>query len=339
MIRQVAAVIPTLDEAAHIGGLLEKLARSPSVIEILVADGGSADGTRAIVEQAALADPRIRLIDNPKRLQSAGINRAVRAAEPRANTIVRIDAHAGYPDDYVERILEAFETSGAQMVATRLRTTGHSCLQRGIAAAANSRLGAGGSAHRIGGEPRFVDHGHHAGIDRAAFERAGGYDENFATNEDAELDYRIRLVGGRIWLASDIEVDYEPRATWRALLRQYWRYGRGRAATYVKHGEQLKLRQALPPLLTLLLGASLLLAAFQPLLLLIPLLYAAALAAGAIGLAYRSASRCALFAAPAAAAMHLAWGAGFVATLLTARRDKGADLKRARLDAREGTAL
>lgn len=314
MSRRAAIVVPTLNEAARIGGLLKQLSRLPDtmVTDILVADGRSRDATRALVAEATRADARVRLIDNPARLQSAGVNRAVGEASPEADTIVRIDAHALYPDDYVPRILAAFAKTAADMVATRLDTRGETCAQRGIAAAQNSRVGSGGSAHRVGGYSGWVDHGHHAGMDRAMFVRIGGYDEAFAANEDAELDLRVRRVGGRIWLAGGIEAVYFPRRTLGALFRQYRRYGAGRAGTYLKHGERLRVRQMLPPTVVVATVAAVLLAPVLPWVLAVPGLYALALLAATLALFARARSACALFAAPAMATMHFAWGWGFL---------------------------
>lgn len=321
MSRRVAVVIPTLNEAARIGDLLDQVARQPAslVCDILVADGRSGDATRAIVEARARRDPRIRLVDNPDRLQAAGINRAVALADPAADTIVRIDAHAHYPDDYIPRIVAAFGDSGAAMVATRLVTQGRTCLQRGIAAAQNSRVGTGGSAHRIGGASGFVDHGHHAGMDREMFDRVGGYDARFAANEDAEFDVRVRRAGGRIWLATDIEVDYQPRSTLRALARQYWKYGQGRAGTILKHGERPRLRQMLPPMVVAVLAVSLLASVVFAPLLAVPALYAAALVVATLALLRRHPSPCTLAAAPALAVMHVAWGTGFLVAMARGR--------------------
>lgn len=327
MSRTVAVVIPTLNEEARIGGLLAQVSRLPSslVVDILVADGRSTDRTRALVAEAARADPRVRLIDNPALLQAAGVNRAVALAHRHADTIVRIDAHALYPDDYVPRILTAFGETEADMVATRLDTRGQTCLQRGIAAAQNSKMGSGGSAHRFGGYSGFVDHGHHAGMDRAMFAAVGGYDERFAANEDAELDLRIRRAGGRIWLAGGIEAVYFPRRTLGALWRQYRRYGEGRARTFLKHGERLRIRQMLPPIVLVAIGAALVLSPALPWLLAVPALYAAALAVAAWVLFWRARSWCTLAAAPATAIMHLAWGWGFLACVInrTERRRFG----------------
>lgn len=321
MSRRATIIIPTLNEEARIGGLLAQLSRLPGALvsEILVADGRSADATRALVAEAARADTRVRLIDNPDRLQSAGVNRAVAAAAAGADTIVRIDAHALYPDDYVPRILDTFARTGADMVATRLDTRGETCAQRGIAAAQNSRVGSGGSAHRAGGYSGWIDHGHHAGMDRAMFVRVGGYDESFAANEDAELDLRVRRAGGRIWMAGDIEAMYFPRRTLGALFRQYRRYGAGRAGTYLKHGERLRVRQMLPPAIVVAVTSSVLITAVTWWALAVPALYVVALGMVAVGLFAKARSVCTLFAAPAMAMMHIAWGIGFLTKLIGTR--------------------
>jgi len=325
MSRTALVVLPTLNEERRIGDLLDQLTRlsAATVPEILVADGRSTDRTRAIVAEHAARDGRIRLVDNPRRLQAAGINAAVADARSNADTIVRMDAHAAYPDDFVPRVLAAFADTGADMVAVRLDTRGETCLQRGIAAAMNSRVGTGGSAHRVGGFSGFVDHGHHAGMDRALFLRIGGYDPGFVANEDAEFDYRARAAGARIWLEGTIAVGYFPRRTLRALFHQYRRYGIGRASNFLKHRERLRLRQMLPPLMASGITASLVLAPFYPLLLAVPIGYMAMLVVAAAGMALRLRDRCALAAGAAMAIMHLAWGLAFTVTVVRGWRPAG----------------
>ncbi len=313
MMGPAAIVIPTLNEAAHIGALLAQCARLPAdmVRTIVVADGGSADTTQTIVLEAAMADPRIRLVNNPQRIQSAGINNAVAGLEPTIDAFVRIDAHATYPDDYVPRVLAALYGSGADVVATRLLTTGVTPVQRAIAAASNSMFGTGGAAHRQGGYSGFIDHGHHAGFRRAAFERVGGYDATFIANEDAEFDARIRRTGGRIWMAGDIEVVYYPRRTLSGLARQYRRYGTGRAANVLKHCE-IRFRQLLAPAITLALVGALLVATVWPPALIVPAVYSVGLALATTILVRRSRDPAVLLAFPAMAIMHVAWGSGFI---------------------------
>src|SRR3712207_3116424 len=58
---ELSVVIPTLDEAADIGALLERLSRMRGVGEIVVTDGGSTDGTLELVVSSAARLVRARL--------------------------------------------------------------------------------------------------------------------------------------------------------------------------------------------------------------------------------------------------------------------------------------
>src|SRR5437762_14297163 len=53
-------------------------------IEILVAEGRSTDRTAEVLACLAADDPRIRVVDNPDRLQAPGMNRLIAAARGRS---------------------------------------------------------------------------------------------------------------------------------------------------------------------------------------------------------------------------------------------------------------
>jgi succinoglycan biosynthesis protein ExoA len=201
-------------------------------------------------------------------------------------------------------------------------STGESCLQRAVAWVSDTPMGSGGSAHRGGKRSGFVDHGHHAAFRMPSFLRAGGYDESFTHNEDAELDCRQRALGSRIYLDADIRLGYHPRGTWRGLCRQYFGYGRGRARTVRRHRGSMRLRQFAVPAHWAISALALALAPWLPLLLLWPALYALALAAVSLQVSATRRSPCGLLAGPAAAAMHGAWAAGFFWSLLSVREAK-----------------
>ncbi|PBC05577.1 glycosyltransferase family 2 protein [Mesorhizobium sp. WSM3860] len=241
-------VIPCLNEAAHIGGLLQRLRPAAARLgaRIVVADGGSTDGTQGIVEKLAAEDPRVTLIANPKRIQSAAINLAVATFGDDADYLIRIDAHGGYPGDYCDRLVEEAQATGADSVVVSMLTSGTGAVQKAVAAAQNSRLGTGGSKHRHMSAGEWVDHGHHALMRIAAFRAVGGYDESFSHNEDAELDHRLRLAGYRIWMSGKTQMVYYPRSTLKSLFFQYLGYGRGRARNVLKHRMMPKLRQMIP---------------------------------------------------------------------------------------------
>lgn len=80
----------------------------------------------------------------------------------------------------------------------------------------------------------------------AAYRAVGGYDESFSHNEDAELDFRLRKAGLRIWMTPKTFMTYYPRSSAWALFRQYLGYGRGRAKNLLKHRSVPKVRQAIP---------------------------------------------------------------------------------------------
>jgi succinoglycan biosynthesis protein ExoA len=336
--KRALIVIPCLNEAALIGKVIDRILEDEALVDplVLVADGGSTDGCREIVAEIAAHDPRVRLMPNPGRLQSAAMNLAARTAGDGRPWLVRIDAHAEYPKNYVSTLIAEARRTGAHSVVVAMDTRGEDPFQRAVAAAQNSRLGTGGAAHRLGADAGWVDHGHHALFKRDAFQRIGGYDESFSHNEDAELDLRLAEEGARIWLTDRTRLIYHPRKTPGALWKQYVSYGKGRARTVLKHFTPLKMRQALPlavaPSVLGLLAAPL----FWPLAVPALVWAATALACGAV-LAGRQKDRAVLLSGPAAMIMHLAWSLGFWMQL-AAWLLRGARLSRSRGRLQSATA-
>ncbi|PZX52886.1 succinoglycan biosynthesis protein ExoA [Cereibacter changlensis] len=320
----VLIVIPTLNEAAHIGGLLDSLLpfAQRSAARIIVADGGSSDDTARIVAERAAIEPAITLLDNPRRLQSAAVNLAVERFGAEADWLIRIDAHAAYPTDYCETLLAEAEATGADSVVVGMRAVGSGFWQGLIAAAQNSRLGNGGSAHRMAPQGRFVEHGHHALMRIAAFRAVGGYDESFSHNEDAELDLRLRAAGYRIWLTPKTRLDYFPRRTIPALIRQYYLFGKGRARNLQKHRNRPGLRQMLvAALMPALLAA--VLTPLSPVFALPLLLWLVGCTVGGVAIARQTGDPGALLSGLAAGVMHAAWSAGFWTQMLGLKRPQG----------------
>lgn len=317
----VLIVVPCLNEAAVLPSLLAQLAAENPDALIVVADGGSTDGSQGIVAGFAALHANVRLLDNPGRLQSIGINRAVDQFGAGREWLVRVDAHCAYPADYVGLLLAAADRAEAACVVVPMLTKGTGCFQQAAAAAQNSLLGTGGAAHRhavhhaAAGE--YVDHGHHALMRLDRFVAVGGYDEGFSHNEDAELDVRLVQAGARLWLEPSAAIVYFPRQSAAALWRQYRGYGRGRARTVAKHGIRLKRRQLLPlcvapAVATAVIGAGLAVLWPPAAVLLLPALVWMAVCLGyglLLGLIARSA--CAGAAGVAAMVMHLAWSLGY----------------------------
>jgi succinoglycan biosynthesis protein ExoA len=277
---------------------------------IVVADGGSTDGTPDIVRRIAALDPRVKLLPNPKKFQACGVNHAVATYGDGCGWLVRIDAHAGYPQGYVPDLLAEARRTQATAVVVSLDAQGEGLFQRVTAATQNSSLGAGGSPHRRQGVQGWVDHGHHALVRMDAFRAIGGYDERFTHNEDAEFDRLLADYGGRIWLTDQVGVVYHPRNTAKALWRQYVNYGRGRARTIRKHRMRPKLRQMLPAAVAPAVLVTPLSLVFWPAAIPAALWTAAALGYGAL-LALKARDPALVLSGPVAMEMHLAWSIGF----------------------------
>jgi succinoglycan biosynthesis protein ExoA len=305
-------VIPCLNEATHIEAVLRKIGAEVERINlrIVVADGGSTDGTREIVQRQAQLNRRIILMDNPGRIQAFGVNHAVQKYGSDADFLIRMDAHAGYPNRYCEQLLKVQSRTRADSVVVTMHTEGTTCFERAAAAAQNSILGHGGSAHRRSSKGSWVDHGHHALMTMHSFKAVGGYDETFSHNEDAELDARLIASGFHIYLTGETEVTYYPRSSLPPLFRQYYNIGQGRARNLLKHRKSVKPRHLILAIVAPLLGL-LVLTPLAGVFALPSLLWTFSCLAYGIVLAGRLRDPCAAASGFAAIAMQSGWSLGF----------------------------
>lgn len=244
----VSLVMPSYNEELHIAECLRSLLDQDypaGQMEILVADGGSADKTREIVNSIAATDKRVRLLDNSAhRIQSYGMNLAIK--ESRGDFILITDVHAEYAQDYVSKLVEVFNTMGADAAGGAQRAKAGSWFQRALCAALVSPMGVGGAAYRSPDREGWVDTVFPGAFRREILEKVGLYDVKAVTNEDAELFQRILEAGGKVYLSRKVVVHYYPRRNLRLLARQYFKYGDGRARTLLLHHRLPVLRPVIP---------------------------------------------------------------------------------------------
>lgn len=305
-------VIPCLNEVGHLEAIVREMASSAARVRgrVVVVDGGSTDGSIEMAHRLAEEHDNVSNLENPARLQSAGINAAVRAFGEGYTHVLRVDAHAAYPPGFVDALGQESRAVDAASIVVGMVAEGNALLQRINASTQNSRIGNGGSQHRFKGTGRFVDHGHHALMRMDAFRAVGGYDESFSHNEDAELDYRLAQAGHRIWLTGATHVGYYPRKTLGALARQYVNYGKGRARNLLKHRTLPRLRQAAviavgPVFLAAMLAPA------HPGLAAPALIWAFATILGGCCLALLQREPLLVLSGPIALVMHLSWSYGF----------------------------
>ena len=317
---RLLVVIPALNEAAHIETCIRSLlgeADLSAQIECIVADGGSTDGTRAIVEGLKKNYPNLRWIDNADRLQSAGVNAGAKAGALTRDILIRCDAHSIYPENFLTRVATALLARDVDSLVVPMDAIGTGCFQKANAWVVDTPLGSGGSAHRGGHQSGFVDHGHHAAFLRKRFLDLGGYDPTFTHNEDAEYDARLRGDGGRIYLDADIRIKYYARGGTHGLWKQYYNYGKGRARNLLKNKEKPRMRQLIPVLNIFAIAGSIILSLLFPWALLWPIVYLMSLLCVSVWFALSKLSFCGFFSGVALGVMHMAWGSGFLRALFS----------------------
>jgi len=312
----VSVVTPCRNEAGFIAAFIASVMAQQSdgfEIELLVADGRSNDGTRAILEHLVAGNPTVRCMDNPEGIVSTGLNRCIEAA--RGEIIVRMDVHTRYAEDYVQRCVEALTSSGAVCVGGPWKADGAPGLQRAIADAFQSPFGSGGARSRDLAYEGPCDTVYLGCWHRKDLLAAGGFDEALVRNQDDELALRLHRAGGIIWQSPRIRSSYTPRASIGALYRQFFQYGYWKVAVARKHGVHASFRHMVPVLFVTALAALGIGALFTPLGLLALLTFCAVYLAGITFAGFRANTqrgwKAAFMVALAIAAMHFGYGLGY----------------------------
>ena len=249
----VSIVIPCRNEVAHLAEFLTSVfgqqLPAGATLEVIVADGFSDDGSREALVAWQGREPRLKVIDNPGRIVSAGLNVALKLAE--GELIARMDVHTEYAPDYVAQCLAVLAETGADNVGGPWRAVPDAdagAMQHAIAAAFQSRWVAGGARSRQLDYDGWVDTVYLGCWPRASFERFGGFDEALVRNQDDEHNLRIAKGGGRIWQSPRIRSVYRPRAGLAQVFRQYLQYGYWKPFVVTKHGQPAALRHLAPGL-------------------------------------------------------------------------------------------
>jgi glycosyltransferase involved in cell wall biosynthesis len=251
----VSIVIPCRNEKRYIGACLDSILASDfpqGRLEVVIADGMSDDGTRELIREYVSAHSRITMIDNPKGTTPCGMNLAIHAA--RGEIIVRMDAHAMYPPDYLRRLVAAQEETGAENVGTLVVTlpADGTPVAAAIATGLSHPLGVGNSHFRIGTTVRrWVNHVPFGCWRRTLFDRIGYFDEELERAQDVEFNARLLNHGGRILLLPDLTSGYHARRSLRQLARMMYQYGYFKPLVARKAGKILTVRQLVPALFVL----------------------------------------------------------------------------------------
>ena len=296
----VSVIVPAREAQATVGKTIDSILGQsyPRIVEIIVAAADRPTAETASGHGAVV-------IHNPSGSTPAGLNLAIAAAS--GDVVVRCDAHAELPPEYVQRAVELLLTTGAEAVGGMQVPVGFGYMERSIATAMSDPVGAGDARYRIGGEPGPVETVYLGVYRRDTLIDLGGFDEAFARSQDYELNHRIIDGGGVVWFDPRLRVAYTPRGSLKDLALQYYRYGAAKRQLSGVHPGSLRWRQLAAPTLILILIAAVVASIWVPWAALalpsyLALLLMASLRHGSLAPGVTA----------SLAVIHLSWGTGFL---------------------------
>jgi len=246
----VSVVVPVRNEARFIATLIDAICTQDyprDKLEVIVADGQSSDGTKAILKGLQDRYPQLIVIDNPRRIVSTGLNLAI--ARARGDIVVRIDGHAVIATDFLrQNVALLAEHPEAWSVGGPIRHAATTTLGRATAVAMSHPLGVGNARHRYPHYEGYTEGAQFPAIRRWVFDRIGMFDEALVRNQDDEFNYRIRRAGGKVYVSPRVRYHYFVRSQLSQLFKQYFQYGYWRIPVIQKHGRPTTVRQMAPTL-------------------------------------------------------------------------------------------
>ena len=226
----ISVCVVARNEEKTIQGILSDIQRQtypPDKMEIILIDSMSDDRTKQMMLQFKESHSEfydIQVLENPKRRLAPGWNVALR--HYKGDAILRIDAHASVPEDFVMKNVEVLESgeyiSGGKRPniiddPTPWRET--------LLLAEQSMFGSSIASYRRSNKKSYVNTVFHGAYRREVFEKAGLFNEKLGRTEDNEMNYRIRKAGYRICYSPDIVSYQHTRSSLKAMLKQ--KYGNG----------------------------------------------------------------------------------------------------------------
>ena len=249
----VSVLIPARNEEAFIERCLTDIMSGDyphDRLEVLVLDGGSTDGTVAVVERVAQASGwgNVRVVDNPGKTQARAMTLGIGMAA--GEFICRIDAHCAYPADYITKLAgyllqypDVYNVAGL----LKVKPSGNSAPAVAIATAYAHRFATGNACQRVGvSRPTYVDTVGLGLYRRETFERFGLFDTDLLRAEDQEMNCRIIKGGGKVLCVPDVSFDYYARATYGLFARMFYQYGLFKPLAARKMGKPITLRHFAP---------------------------------------------------------------------------------------------
>jgi glycosyltransferase involved in cell wall biosynthesis len=253
--KRVSIIIPCRNEEAFIGKVLENIINQdyPShLTEVFVVDGKSNDRSAEIIKNYSEKYSFIRYLENPEKVVPFALNKAIK--ESSGEIIIRMDAHAVYPNDYVSRLVDGLVDYNCENVGgVWITKPGNASVKaKAIALATSHPFGIGNAYYRLSNQkPKEVDTVPFGCYYRNVFDKIGYFDEELIRNQDDEFNARLIKNGGKIYLLPEIQIIYYAREKLQKVSKMFYQYGLYKPLVNLKIGKPATIRQFAPLLLVL----------------------------------------------------------------------------------------
>ena len=252
MSKLISIILPCRNEEKYIEKCIQSLINNQSTdfqLEILIIDGMSTDKTVEIINEYVRQFPFIKLLQNPEKTIPYAMNLGI--AQTQGEIIVRVDAHAFYPENYVSSLASNLIDLDADNVGAVCKTDVLTKNKKtsAIVEVLSNRFGVGNSLFRVGtSRITKVDTVPFGCYKKSTFTKFGLYDTRLTRNQDLELNKRIIRGGGKIYLIPNIECIYYARETFSAIAKNNYSNGIWNMATikWTKKLSSLSLRHFIP---------------------------------------------------------------------------------------------
>jgi glycosyltransferase involved in cell wall biosynthesis len=252
---RISIIVPCYNEVRFIKKLLQNIVDQDypkERVEVFIVDGISKDGTREVISGFIEVYSYIHLLDNEKRFVPFALNKGV--SNSTGEVIIRMDAHAEYPPDYISRLVQSLYQLNADNVGgSWITLPGNSTIKSlAIASAVSSPFGAGNAHYRLNIKTvRKVDTVPFGCYRREVFDQIGLFDEDLLRNQDDGFNAKLIQNGGRIFLIPDIKIKYYARTSIKSIWTMFYQYGLFKPLANMKVSRPATLRQFIPPLFVL----------------------------------------------------------------------------------------
>lgn len=198
-------------------------------IEILLVDSNSTDNTKKIMETFRKKNKDdfydVKVLSNPKKTQPCGWNVVLKNYS--GDAVVRIDAHASIPSNFIEKNIETLESGEDICGGVRPNIIDSATpWKETLLLLETSMFGSSIAPYRRQQGKSYVNSLFHGCYRRKVFDTVGLFNEDLARTEDNEIHYRMQKAGFKLCFNPEIVSYQHTRSSLKSMIKQKYSNGK-----------------------------------------------------------------------------------------------------------------